>query len=93
MRRAFGAEQVSYQDSPMNEPTIVGVYAAIAAALEPRTVHGHEMGEPRFDLVQIVPTEGDETGRIVLEMVGLYYPYALAGDFSRVEARGLTFLT
>lgn len=90
-RRDFGAEEAGYQDKPTNEPTLVGTYAAIAAALEPRVVRGRQMGEPRFDLVRIVPTAGGASGRIELEMIGLYYPRGHLGDFSVVEARGFVF--
>ncbi|XWN29960.1 MAG: baseplate assembly protein [Devosia sp.] len=92
MRRLFGTDDTELLDRPMNVPTISGAFVAIAEAIEPREINGFQYGEPRFDLVQIVPTQGDESGHLSFTLTGLYYPRGHLGDFSAFEMAEASFV-
>lgn len=85
-RRRYGAGVDGLLDRPMTPQSLMDVYVAIVQALEPRTVNGHQYGEPRFDLVRIVPRQAGADGALMLELIGLYYPNGHLGDFSVFEA-------
>lgn len=88
-RRAFGIGDAVLQDRPQNVGEITSAFIAIAEAIEPRQVNGRQYGEPRFDLVRVLPTRAGEDGRVIFELQGLYYPLALRGDFSVFERADL----
>lgn len=88
-RRAFGVDEAVLLDRPQNVQEITSAFIAIAEAIEPRLVNGRQYGEPRFDLVRIVPTRAGADGVTVFELQGLYYPLALRGDFTVFERASL----
>lgn len=85
MRRRFGNAAGGLLDRPGNLDTVLDHFSAIADAIEPRLVDGCQYGEPRFDLVRIVP-RGDVSGRYEFELLGLHYPRGHLGDFSVWES-------
>ena len=92
MRREFGLVDIGLIDAPMNEQTITDAFQAIAEAIEPREINGHQYGEPRFDLIQILPSEASKSGRIVFDLAGLHYPRGHLGDFTVVEVASTSFV-
>lgn len=88
-RRRLGIDEDAILDKPMNSEEITDAFVAIASAIEPRMVNGHQYGEPRFDLVRVVPTQADASGTISFELQGLYYPMGHRGDFSVFETASL----
>lgn len=86
MRRDFGSDIPSLVDAPMNAANIMALFAATAAALEPRQVDGFWYGEPRFRLSQIEVVSVAASGRIALACSGTYFPNGHKGDLSRGEA-------
>lgn len=89
-RRAFGLDDTVLLDRPQNAKEITDAFISIAEAIEPRLVNGRQYGEPRFDLVRILPLQAGPDGRVIFELQGLYYPLALRGDFSVFERADLT---
>ncbi|MCA0404862.1 MAG: GPW/gp25 family protein [Proteobacteria bacterium] len=87
MRRAFGFDGTAMQDRPMNAVEITNAFMAIAEAIEPRFVNGHQYGEPRFDLVRVTPKRAEPAGLIEFELQGLYYPRGHLGDFTVFEPK------
>ncbi len=84
-RRRYGADAGRLLDRPMTPGTLMDVYVAIAQAIASRRINGQEYGEPRFDLAAILPREAGPDGRLVLDLVGLYYPRGHLGDTSVFE--------
>jgi len=84
-RRRYGTDVTALLDRPMTPAVVMDASVAIAEAIAPRTVNGQEYGEPRFDLAAIVPREAGPDGRLVLDLVGLYYPRGHLGDVSVFE--------
>ena len=82
MRRDFGSEIMDLIDKPMTDRVILAVYAATANALMPRTVDGHEYGEPRFALTGCQLHLANEAGELELTVYGKYLPFGHLGDFS-----------
>jgi phage baseplate assembly protein W len=87
MRRGLGMDEATLQDRPMNAVEITDAFVAISEAIRPRLVNGHQYGEPRYDLVRVVPLSARESGFISFRLDGLYYPLGHLGDFSVFEAR------
>ncbi len=90
-RRDIGFDGTAMQDRPMNEIEITAAMVAVAEAIEPRLVDGHQYGEPRFDLARIRIIRAGDDGRIDFELQGLYYPRGHLGDFSAFEPRAYAF--
>lgn len=88
-RRSLGADNALLQDRPQTIETLADAFVAIAEAISPRLVNGRQYGEPRFDLVRILPVRAGADGVLGLELQGLYYPLALAGDFTVFEEASL----
>jgi len=65
MRRDYGSRLYELIDAPMNQATILDLYAASAEALA--------TWEPRIAVEEIRVTEA-EPGRVVLELTGEYLP-------------------
>lgn len=84
-RRAFGIDGKVLLDRPQTPRDMVDAFIAIAEAIEPRFVNGRQYGEPRFDLVRVVPLRAGADGHVGFELQGLYYPNALLGDYSTFE--------
>jgi phage baseplate assembly protein W len=84
-RRSKGIDEVVIQDRPMNSIEITDAFIGIAEAIEPRMVNGRQLGEPRFDLVRVVPFRAGPDGQVGFELQGLYYPRGLTGDYSIFE--------
>lgn len=85
-RLSFGVDEFALQDRPMNSAEIADAFVEIATAIEPRLVNGQQYGEPRFDLVRIVPFRAGSDGVVGFELRGLYYPLALSGNFAVFES-------
>jgi len=85
-RRRYGADVASLLDIPMTPDALLSVFVTVAKAITPRRINGREYGEPRFDLAAIRPRSAGPDGRLVLELVGLYYPRGHLGDVSVFEA-------
>ena len=75
-RREFGSEVPAFVDAPMNDATVLGLYVAVAEALE--------RWEPQFELTDVV-VEGAETGAITMTLIGNHRPNAHMGDLSTVD--------
>ncbi len=90
-RRRYGAGPDGLLDRPMTPQALMDVYMAVVQALAPRQVNGHQYGEPRFDLVRIVPRAAGPDGGLTLDLVGLYYPRGHLGDFSVIEPATYAF--
>ena len=90
-RRALGFDGDAMQDKPGNAIEITNAFVAIHEAIEPRLVNGEQYGEPRFDLVRIVPVRIGPDGVASFELQGLYYPLALQGDFTVFEQASFDF--
>ncbi|MBB4287666.1 GPW/gp25 family protein [Roseospira goensis] len=84
-RRRYGAGADGLLDRPMTPQSLMDVYVTVVRALAPRTINGHQYGEPRFDLVRMVPRAAGPDGAMMLELVGLYYPRGHLGDFTVFE--------
>ncbi|WP_319778447.1 GPW/gp25 family protein [Maridesulfovibrio sp.] len=65
MRREYGSDVPDLIDAPINDDTLIDVYAAVAVALD--------RWEPRFSLERIY-VEGAEAGHIELVLEGEYLP-------------------
>lgn len=65
MRRDYGSRLYQLVDAPMNQATLLDLYAATAEALA--------TWEPRIEVEQVRATEV-EPGRVVLFMTGKYLP-------------------
>ncbi|MBX9873338.1 MAG: baseplate assembly protein [Beijerinckiaceae bacterium] len=89
-RRAFGLDDRVLQDRPMNAVEMTDAFVAIAEAIEPRDLNGRQYGEPRFDLVRVLPVRAGPDGVVGFELQGLYYPLALIGDFTVFERQSYT---
>lgn len=76
MRRLFGSGLPRLVDRPLTPATILDFYAAMAKALA---------FEPRFKVTKIGLSETTSAGVADFTVTGLYYPRALAGDFSVAE--------
>lgn len=87
MRRSIGIDDSVIQDRPMNAIEITDAFIAIHEAIRPRLVNGRQYGEPRYDLVRVVPTSASPSGRVEFRLDGLYYPLGHLGDFSVFEQR------
>ncbi len=81
-RRRFGSNVPDLIDKPQNLETIMDLYMAVAEALEARIDDGFQLGEPRFQLTNIVLVPAPD-GHVVIEAHGDYYPRGHLGDFTR----------
>ncbi|MEL4069593.1 GPW/gp25 family protein [Ochrobactrum sp. GPK 3] len=77
MRREFGSEVFDLIDRPLTDRVILAVYAAVVLAIA--------KWEPRFAVTGCRIDQADETGKLVLQIFGIYYPRGHLGDFSRPE--------
>lgn len=75
MRRDYGSRIMSIIDAPINDSTILDVYAAAAEALN--------QWEPRL-LLESIEAVSTEEGRLVLSIFGKYLP-----DGSTVAEEGI----
>ncbi len=89
-RRGIGFDGDAMQDKPSNAIEMTNAFVAIMEAIEPRLVNGRQYGEPRFDLVRVVPTRAGPDGVVTFELQGLYYPMGHRGDFSVFETASLS---
>ena len=87
MRRDIGIDENAIQDRPMNAVEITDAFVAIHDAIRPRLVNGRQYGEPRYDLVRVVPVTAAPSGFVSFRLDGLYYPLGHFGDFSVFEPR------
>lgn len=77
MRRDFGSELFDLIDRPPTNQVILSVYAAAVIAIA--------KWEPRYAVTACQIERITETGQIVLNLGGLYYPRGHLGDFTRSE--------
>lgn len=77
MRREFGSELFDLIDRPMTDQVILSVYAAAVIAIA--------KWEPRYAVTACQVERLTETGQVVLNLGGLYYPRGHLGDFTRSE--------
>ncbi len=77
MRRDYGAKTQSLVDAVGNKVTIVGVYYAIAVALE--------RWEPRFDLTRVHVSDQTSTGKINFILEGTYLGISERIEISRID--------
>jgi phage baseplate assembly protein W len=80
-RRRFGRRDADMLDRPTNQFGLVDGIMSIVEAIRPHEVGGFQYGEPRFDLVRVIPS-GDGNGNIQYDLAGIYMPGALRGDFT-----------
>lgn len=72
MRRPYGSDVPKLVDAPMNAPSLLAVYVAIAEALD--------LWEPRYELKSIAYTAASADGRAEIALAGVYYPDGHRGD-------------
>lgn len=72
MRRGYGSDSPKLIDAPMNEPSLLALYVAIAEALA--------AWEPRYELKSVTFADANADGQTVLDLVGIYYPNGHLGD-------------
>ena len=77
MRREFGSEVLNLIDRPLTDRVILAVYSAVVMAIA--------QWEPRFAVTGCKISRADETGKLSLQIFGIYYPRGHLGDFSRSE--------
>ena len=77
MRRDFGSELFDLIDRPPTNQVILSVYAAAVIAIA--------KWEPRYAVTACQIERITETGQVVLNLGGLYYPRGHLGDFTRSE--------
>ena len=77
MRREFGSEVLNLIDRPLTDRVILAVYSAVVMAIA--------RWEPRFAVTGCKISRADETGKLSLQIFGIYYPRGHLGDFSRSE--------
>ncbi|HWT62360.1 MAG TPA: GPW/gp25 family protein [Ochrobactrum sp.] len=77
MRREFGSEVLNLIDRPLTDRVILAVYSAVVMAIA--------QWEPRFAVTGCEISRADETGKLSLQIFGIYYPRGHLGDFSRPE--------
>lgn len=78
MRRAYGSRVPELVDAPLNEETVVDLYAETVAALV--------TWEPRIE-VQQVTAEFPAPGRVVLSLVGIYTETGETVTIDGIEVR------
>lgn len=83
MRREFGSELMDLIDRPFSDRVILALYTAVVLAIA--------RWEPRFAVTGCQVTEADETGRIRLDLSGLYYPKGHLGDFTVSSDQSASF--
>lgn len=77
MRRDYGSKLFELIDQPLNQPTLMEVYAATAQALR--------KWEPRFKLTRVQAFRAEETGKVLLDLEGIYKPDGLEITLEAVE--------
>lgn len=87
-RRRFGRREADALDRPMNEFEIVNFIMSIIEAIRPRVINGFQYGEPRFELVRVIPS--GTAGNIQFDCEGIYYPRGHLGDFTIAEVHSLS---
>lgn len=78
MRRAYGSRLFELVDAPLNDATIVDIYAATAEALI--------RWEPRFKLLR-VRFYASSTGVALIDVDGIYRPDGKAVTLDGIELR------
>jgi len=73
MRRDYGSVLPDLIDRPINDETVVDIFAGIAEALD--------RWEPRFRLARVVTVQA-QAGRLIVDLEGDYLP---AGDTVMLE--------
>ncbi|MDF1583895.1 MAG: GPW/gp25 family protein [Methyloprofundus sp.] len=66
MRRDYGSRLFALIDSPTNPATMIDIYAATAEALD--------KWEPRLQLTRVTMNEVTDTGKVSLNIEGVYLP-------------------
>lgn len=84
MLRQYGSELPELIDAPMNDRTVLLVYAAIATALD--------AWEPRLHLTDVNIAEAGSDGRITLLISGIYIPRGHYGDETQAGAFDARFV-
>lgn len=77
MRREFGSEVMDLIDRPLTDRVILAVYTAVVMAIA--------RWEPRFAVTGCKIVTADETGKLSLQIFGIYYPRGHLGDFTNPE--------
>ena len=75
-RRDFGSELLAHLDGPQSEAGLMGLYVALAEALE--------IWEPRFALSSVAVSGGAD-GAVQLALEGAYLPRGHLGDHSTLD--------
>lgn len=81
MRRLFGGRTPDFVDLKMTRRNILALYADAARSIL--------TWEPRYRMSSGRVTRADETGEIVLEIFGTYYPRGHRGDYSVSETKSV----
>lgn len=89
-RRGFGSALYSLIDRPQNQETIISFYVAVAEALQPRIVEGHQYGEPGFLLLRSSIDAGTP-GRLLLLIGGVFFENGHLGDYSNPSQREIIY--
>jgi len=66
MRRDYGSNLFELIDQPLTQSTLMDIYAATAQALR--------RWEPRFRLTRVQAFRAPESGKVLLELDGIYLP-------------------
>jgi phage baseplate assembly protein W len=89
-RRLFGAFLQRIIDRPQTAEIVIDIYADVAAALEPRTVEGNQLGEPGFVLLR-VSIDASTAGHVMLLLSGVYFENGHLGDYSNPSERQISY--
>jgi phage baseplate assembly protein W len=84
MRREFGSEVLNLIDRPLTDRVILAVYSAVVMAIA--------QWEPRFAVTGCKISRADETGKLSLQIFGIYYPRGQLGDFQTGRCSNAGFL-
>lgn len=90
LRRGFGSIVYSLIDRPQNEETIISFYVAVAEALQPRMVEGHEHGEPGFILLR-ASVDAGTPGRLFMLLGGVFFEHGHLGDYSNPTEQEIVY--
>ncbi|MBM7323964.1 GPW/gp25 family protein [Agrobacterium deltaense] len=77
MRRDFGSELPDLVDAKMTRRNVLALYSSAAIAIQ--------KWEPRFRMRFGKVSRADASGKISLEIFGVYYPLGHRGDYSIAE--------
>jgi uncharacterized protein len=83
--RDFGSKMPRLVDRAVSPVTLLEFYAAVPDAINRMVAETLMQEEPRFQIKTMALTSMTVDGQATFNIIGLYYPNALTGDYSVVE--------